>query len=91
MVLAPRLLHVLKTDAPHVDIAIKPITRIDLAEQIDLGRIDVAIGTFQAAPSRFKSGFLFEYDDVFITHASQRLGPVTAETLSEIPIIVVSF
>jgi DNA-binding transcriptional LysR family regulator len=91
MVLAPRLLHVLKTDAPRVDIVIKPVTRIDLAEQIDLGRIDVAIGTFQAAPSRFKSGFLFEYDDVLITHESQRLGPVTTETLSEIPIIVVSF
>jgi DNA-binding transcriptional LysR family regulator len=91
MVLAPRLLHVLKTDAPHIDIAIKPVTRIDLAEQIDLGRIDAAIGTFQAAPSRFKSSFLFEYNDVLITHASQRLGPVTAETLSQIPIIVVSF
>jgi DNA-binding transcriptional LysR family regulator len=91
MVLAPRLLHVLKAEAPHVDVAIKPVTRIDLAEQIDLGRIDAAIGTFQAAPSRFKSGFLFEYDDVLITHASQRLGPVTAEALSEIPIIVVSF
>jgi DNA-binding transcriptional LysR family regulator len=90
MVLAPRLLHVLKTDAPHVDIAIKPVTRIDLAEQIDLGRIDAAIGTFQAAPSRFKSSFLFEYDDVLITHASQRLAQVTAVTLSEIPIIVVS-
>jgi DNA-binding transcriptional LysR family regulator len=90
MVLAPRLLHILKTDAPHVDIAIKPVTRIDLAEQIDLGRIDAAIGTFQA-PSRFKSGFLFEYDDVLITQASQRLGAVTTEMLSEIPIIVVSF
>jgi len=90
MVLAPRLLHVLRTEAPHVDLAIKPVTRIDLAEQIDLGRIDAAIGTFQA-PSRFKSGFLFEYDDVLITHASQRLGAVTAEMLSEIPIIVVSF
>jgi DNA-binding transcriptional LysR family regulator len=90
MVLAPRLLHILKTDAPYVDLAIKPVTRIDLAEQIDLGRIDAAIGTFQA-PSRFKSGFLFEYDDVLITHASQRLGAITAEMLSEIPIIVVSF
>jgi DNA-binding transcriptional LysR family regulator len=91
MVLAPRLLHVLRTEAPHVDLAIKPVTRIDLAEQIDLGRIDAAIGTFQATPSRFKSGFLFEYDDVLITHASQRLGAITAEMLSEIPIIVVSF
>ena len=90
MVVAPRLLHVLRTEAPHVDLAIKPVTRIDLAEQLDLGRIDAAIGTFQA-PSRFNSGFLFEYDDVLITHESQRLGAVTVEMLSEIPIIVVSF
>jgi DNA-binding transcriptional LysR family regulator len=79
MVLASRLLHVLRTEAPHVDIAIKPVTRIDLAEQIDLGRIDAAIGAFQAAPSRFKSDFLFEYDDVLITHVSQRLGLFTTE------------
>ena len=91
MVLASRLLHVLRTEAPHVDLAIKPVTRIDLAEQIDLGRIDAAIGTFQREPSRFKSDFLFEYDDVLITHASQRLGVVTAEILAGIPIIVVSF
>ena len=59
--------------------------------QIDLGRIDAAISTFQATPARFKSSLLFEYDDVLITHASQRLAPVTAETLSGSPIIVVSF
>src|SRR6267142_1189154 len=72
MVLASRLLQVLKAEAPYVDLAIKPVTRIDLAEQIDLGRIDAVIGTFRAVPSRFKSDFLFEYDDVLITHASQR-------------------
>jgi hypothetical protein len=38
-----------------------------------------------------KSDFLFDYDDVLITHASQRLGVVTTETLSKIHIIVVSF
>lgn len=91
MVLARRLLNVLRADAPHVDIAIKPVTRIDLAEQIDLGRIDAAIGTFQAASSRFKSSFLFEYDDVLITHASQHLGPIATEALAAIPIIVISF
>lgn len=91
MVLAPRLLDVLRTEAPHVDIAVKPVTRIDLAEQIDLGRIDAAIGSFQAVPSRFKSGFLFEYDDVLVTHVSHRLGKVTTKKLSELPIIVVSF
>jgi DNA-binding transcriptional LysR family regulator len=91
MVLAQSLLHVLRTEAPRVNIAIKPATRIDLAEQIDLGRIDAAIGTFSAAPSRFRSGFLFEYDDVLITHASQQLGSVSTETLSKLPIIVISF
>jgi DNA-binding transcriptional LysR family regulator len=91
MVVAPRLLHILRTEAPHVDIVIKPVTRIDLAEQIDLGRIDAAIGTFSAVPSRFKSGFLFEYDDVLVMHSSQHLGQITAEILSELPIVVVSF
>jgi DNA-binding transcriptional LysR family regulator len=91
MVLASRLLSLLRTEAPCVDLAIKPVTRIDLAEQIDLGRIDAAIGTFRGIPKRFKSDFLFDYDDVLITHASQRLGVVTTEILSRIPIIVVSF
>jgi DNA-binding transcriptional LysR family regulator len=91
MVAAPSLLHVLRTEAPHIDIVIKPVTRIDLAEQIDLGRIDAAIGTFSAAPSRFKSCLLFEYDDVLITHASHQLGKVTTEILATLPIVVVSF
>jgi len=91
MVIAPRLLHVLRTEAPQVDIAIKPVTRIDLAEQIDLGRIDAALGTFSAVPSRFKSGFLFEYDDVLVTHTSHHLGTITTEMLSRLPIVVVSF
>jgi hypothetical protein len=43
------------------------VTRIDLAEQIDLGRIDVTIGMFSGVPQRFKSDFLFGYDDVLIT------------------------
>jgi DNA-binding transcriptional LysR family regulator len=81
----------LRTEAPHIDIAIKPVTRIDLAEQIDLGRIDAAIGTFSTVPSRFKSDFLFDYDDVLITHASHRIGKLTTEMLAGLPIIVVSF
>ena len=91
MVVASRLLHVLRTEAPHVDIVVKPVTRIDLAEQIDLGRIDAALGTFYAVPSRFKSGFLFEYDDVLVTHASHHLSTITTEMLSGLPIIVISF
>jgi DNA-binding transcriptional LysR family regulator len=91
MAVAPRLLQILRSEAPHIDIVIKPVTRIDLAEQIDLGRIDAAIGTFSSVPSRFKSGLLFEYDDVLVTHTSHRLGKVTTEMLSRLPIVVISF
>lgn len=91
MVIGARLLALLRSDAPQVDITIKPVTRIDLAEQIDLGRIDAAIGTFSIVPSRFNSSFLFEYDDVLITNSSQKLGPITTSVLAQLPIIVVSF
>jgi DNA-binding transcriptional LysR family regulator len=91
MVIARNLLGILSAEAPFIDLAIKPVTRIDLAEQIDLGRIDVAIGTFSAVPQRFKSDFLFGYDDVLITHSSQKIGAITLETLATLSIVVVSF
>jgi DNA-binding transcriptional LysR family regulator len=91
MIVAPHLLQILKAEAPLVDIVIRPVTRIDLAEQIDLGRIDAAIGTFSAAPQRFKSDLLFEYDDVLIANATQKFDAMTIEQLCRLSIVVVSF
>jgi DNA-binding transcriptional LysR family regulator len=91
MVLVPELLNTLRREAPFVDLVIKPVTRIDLAEQIDLGRIDSAIGTFSVVPPRFKSSFLFEYDDVLITDSSQTISNVSLDALSRLPIAVVSY
>jgi DNA-binding transcriptional LysR family regulator len=91
MIVAPHLLQIFDAEAPYVDIVIRPVTRIDLAEQIDLGRIDTAIGTFSAAPQRFKSNLLFEYDDVLIANASRKFGIMTTEQLSSLSIVVVSF
>jgi DNA-binding transcriptional LysR family regulator len=75
MVIAPHLLQILNTEAPSIDLAIKPVTRIDLGEQLDLGRIDLAIGTFSALPDRFRAQALFEYDDVLIASSALKLGP----------------
>lgn len=86
----PRLLQLLAIEAPYVDIVIRPSTRIDLAEQLDLGRIDVAVGTFSTAPSRFHSGCLFDYDDVLITSASLPSGPITRDDLARFSLMVVS-
>lgn len=90
MILAPTLLRILRAEAPFVDLVIRPVTRIDLAEQIDLGKIDAAVGTFSILPGRFCSSLLFEYDDVLVTDAS-RASTVTMEELMTTPIVVVSF
>jgi DNA-binding transcriptional LysR family regulator len=91
MVLAPPLLKILSREAPAIDLTIKPVTRIDLAEQIDLGRIDVAVGVFSAPPSRFRSALLFEYDDVLIIGGERKLGGLDKAKLATLPLVVVSF
>lgn len=90
-VLIPRLLQIIQKEAPFVDIVIKPVTRIDLAEQIDLGRIDLAIGTFSTSAARFRSTRLFRYDDILITQPDSPLTTVTLETLAHMTLCVVSF
>jgi hypothetical protein len=63
-----------------------------LAEQIDLGRISAAIGTFAIVPPRFKASLLFEYDDVLIANSSQTAhDAMTIAALSERSLAVVSF
>ena len=91
MMLASPLLKILVREAPAVDITIKPVTRIDLAEQIDLGRIDVAIGVFSLPPARFRTSLLFEYDDVLIVGGKRKLGRLDKAKLARQPLVVVSF
>ncbi|MGY3637895.1 LysR substrate-binding domain-containing protein [Bradyrhizobium sp. Lot33] len=91
MVLASPLLKILGREATTIDLVIKPVTRIDLAEQIDLGRIDVAVGVFSVPPNRFRSALLFEYDDVLIVGGKRELGQLDKAKLAELPLVVVSF
>jgi DNA-binding transcriptional LysR family regulator len=58
-VLVSRLSHTLQREAPGVDLVIRPSTRLDLAEQIDLGGVDLAIGTFAQVPQRLHAATLF--------------------------------
>ncbi len=91
MVLISPLLEILRREAPSIDLVIKPVTRIDLAEQIDLGRVDVAIGVFSAPPDRFRSSFLFEYDDVLIAAAGHKLRKLDKATLAKLQLVIISF
>jgi DNA-binding transcriptional LysR family regulator len=85
-----RLLCLLRREAPQVDLVIRPESRIDLAEQIDLGQIDAAIGTFSGVPARFRSNSLFAYDDVLIASSCLGLGKLSLERLAGLSIAAVS-
>jgi DNA-binding transcriptional LysR family regulator len=59
-----------------------PSTRLDLAEQIDLGRIDLAIGIFSQVPQRLNSRTLLSQGEAILMRkgtppraASSRCGP----------------
>ena len=92
LVLVPALMRIVRAEAPGVDLVIKPVTRIDLAEQIDLGRIDAAIGSFSGIPSRFDSNHLFDYDDVLVAGRHCEINTKLAVAdLAKLSIVVVSF
>ncbi len=90
LIMVPRLLDLLKREAPCVDLVIRPDSQIDLTEQIDLGLIDVAIGTFADVPSRFRSHSLFTYDDVLIANSSLNSNELSLDDLSRLSIATVS-
>jgi len=89
-VMVPDLLKLLRREAPLVDLVIRSASESDLAEQVDLGRIDAAIGVFSEIPSRFRSRSLFACDDVLIANPSRQLGKLSLEKLFDLSIVVVS-
>jgi DNA-binding transcriptional LysR family regulator len=89
--IVPQIFGLLKIEAPHVDLMIRPRTRIDLAEQIDLGRVDMALGSFAAMPERLKSNILFHDQDALVTgrQCSQKAA-IDVSDLARMPLVVVS-
>jgi DNA-binding transcriptional LysR family regulator len=91
-VLLPHLNRALAEVAPGIDLVIRPSTRLDLAEQIDLGRIDIAIGMFRSIPDRLRSQLLIQQEEVLIgwdQHPVARRN-VTLADLACYPLVVVS-
>jgi len=78
--------------APGCNLVIRPSTRIDLAGQLDLGRIDIAIGVFAEVPPRFGSMPLWTQTDTLAMRAGHPLAgrAVTQEDLLRYPLLAVS-
>jgi DNA-binding transcriptional LysR family regulator len=91
-VLVPHFLRILTAQAPHAGVTILPATRIDLTAQIDVGRVDVALGAFSDIPHRLRAQLLFDERDVVVVAPDHPLAgrPVTVEQLSALPLFVVA-
>lgn len=91
-ILLPRFNRVLSDIAPGIDLVIRPSTRLDLAEQIDLGRIDLAIGTFDSIPERLRSQLLLLQDEVLVMRSKHptEAKKIGLKDMAAYPLIVVS-
>jgi DNA-binding transcriptional LysR family regulator len=91
-VLVPRLLRTLTAQAPHAGVTILPATRIDLTAQIDVGRVDVALGFFLDIPHRLRAQRLFDERDVVMVAPDHPLAgrPITVGQLAALPLFVVA-
>jgi len=78
--------------ASGVDLVIRPSTRLDLAEQIDLGRIDLAIGIFAQVPARLNARTLMSQGEAILMRkghpaARRRL---TLRDVASYPLVAIS-
>ncbi|MES2263674.1 MAG: LysR substrate-binding domain-containing protein [Pseudomonadota bacterium] len=92
MLLLGRLSQRLHAEAPLVNLVIRPSTRLDLAGQIDIGRIDIAIGVFAEIPARFQSMSVWTQGEVLVMRKDHPIGEraVTREDLLIYPLMAVS-
>ena len=82
----------LQQAAPGVDVVVRPSTRLDLAEQIDLGRIDLAIGIFSQVPSRLHSRTLMSQGEAILMRRGHPVArrKLTVRDMAKYPLLTVS-
>ncbi|PYE22617.1 LysR family transcriptional regulator [Rhizobium sp. PP-CC-3A-592] len=91
-VIVAQLSKLLADEAPGIHLVIRPSTRLDLAEQIDVGRIDLALGIFQQVPAHFRFFTLMTEGDLIVMHkghpAARR--KLTLQDMATYPLLTVS-
>jgi DNA-binding transcriptional LysR family regulator len=91
-VVLPHVLREVSIQAPHASVTVLPASRPDLTTQIDVGRVDIALGSFASVPRRLREQVLFEARDVLVVAADHPLAgsEIGLEALSRLRLLVVS-
>lgn len=91
-VILPSFLQAMSSLAPHASVTVLPASRIDLTAQIDVGRVDIALGSFASVPHRLREQVLFEDRDMMVVAMDHPLAgsEIGLEDLCGLPLLVVS-
>ncbi|CAB3744703.1 LysR substrate-binding domain-containing protein [Paraburkholderia rhynchosiae] len=91
-VLLPQFLRATALAAPHASITLLPASRIDLTTQIDVGRVEIALGSFSNVPTRIHEQVLFEERDMMVTAPDHPLAgrEIGLREFTSLPLLVVS-
>jgi DNA-binding transcriptional LysR family regulator len=94
LVMAPPLAVAATTDAPGVRLDFRPSGTLDTPDLLDRAEIDIALGTVAAPGERFADRRLFHDGFVAVLrkahHAAAVEGPISLETLAELPHLTLS-
>jgi DNA-binding transcriptional LysR family regulator len=91
MVVIPSLVKSLTKNAPSVDLRVFPSNHIDLVQELEMGRVDLVIGSFTELPPGIGRTRLLREDEVVAVRTGHPLtrGGMTKERLLEFPHVVV--
>ena len=92
VVLIAELSRMMAVQSPCIDLVIRASTRIDLAEQIDVGRIDLALGIFSQVPPRLKARTLMTESELIVMRKGHpaALRKLVLQDLARYPLVTVS-
>lgn len=87
----PHFLAALRSQAPGITLRIFPLGRLDLALQMDNGRVDLAISWFETLPPRFRRREIVSDRETIVARRDHPLteGPLTLARLLATPHIAV--
>jgi DNA-binding transcriptional LysR family regulator len=91
-VVLPQFFRATSIAAPRASVTLLPASRIDLTTQIDVGRVEIALGSFSNVPPRIHEQTLFEERDMMVIASDHPLAgrKIGLTEFAGLPLLVVS-